>query len=99
MFFNFTCFQVVAECVRWYMTQLGVERGRLRESPSRETLARVFLVLPPLPRYDQLAAQTGLTTETLKSLPATADFGYYRVFASRGMLTLNQPAIEKPSDE
>ncbi len=85
--------------LRWYMTQLGVERGRLRESPSRETLARVFLVLPPLPRYDQLAAQTGLTTETLKSLPATADFGYYRVFASRGMLTLNQPAIEKPSDE
>ncbi len=85
--------------LRFYLAQLDVEVGHVMDTPDGETLARVFLVLPPLPRYDRITAQTGLTTETLKTLPETTNFGYYRVFASPGLLSLRLSTAGKPTDE
>lgn len=81
--------------LRWYLADANVEPGRLMDTPQGDTLARVFLVLPPLPRYDRVAAMTGLSEDTLKELPRTADFGYYRVFTSPKLLSLKIPSTEE----
>lgn len=80
--------------LRWYLADANVESGRLMDTPQGDTLARVFLVQPPMPQYDWVASQTGLSEAALKKLPRTADFGYYRVYASPGLLSLEIPEPE-----
>ncbi len=72
--------------VRWYLAQENVTTARLMDTPQGETVARVFLVLPPRPNFDRVKMQTGLSEEALRSLPLAADFGYYKVFSSPGLM-------------
>lgn len=75
--------------LRWYLAHGNVVPGRLRETPQGESVAQVFLVLPPRPRFERVAFETGIPEETLRSLPMVADFGYYKVFSTPELIPLN----------